>query len=67
MRSFLKADLDFLLRDGHLGGGVYQIAKEVSALGGLVAVGDTSPQEVIEAANEHNMAMIFTGMRYFSH
>jgi hypothetical protein len=34
MCSFLKANLDFLLGDRHLRGGVDQVAKEMSTLGG---------------------------------
>ena len=58
MCSFLKANLDFLIRDCHLGCGVYKIAKEVSAFGGLVAVTDTSPQEVIKATGHQGQLQI---------
>jgi AICAR transformylase/IMP cyclohydrolase PurH len=29
--------------------------------------GSVRDEEVINAANEHNLAMIFTGMRHFKH
>jgi phosphoribosylaminoimidazolecarboxamide formyltransferase/IMP cyclohydrolase len=29
--------------------------------------GSMRDQEVIDAANEHNIAMVFTGMRHFRH
>ena len=48
MRSFLKAHLDFLISDCHLSGGVDQIAKEVSALGGFIAVANTLSQQSVE-------------------
>jgi phosphoribosylaminoimidazolecarboxamide formyltransferase/IMP cyclohydrolase len=42
-----------------------------AAKAGAVAViqpgGSIKDEEVIAAANEHDMAMIFTGMRHFRH
>ena len=33
----------------------------------VAVVADPSDAEVIEAANEHDIAMVFTGMRHFKH
>jgi phosphoribosylaminoimidazolecarboxamide formyltransferase/IMP cyclohydrolase len=44
---------------------------EALAQAGITAVvqpgGSIRDEEVIEAANEHNLAMVFTGMRHFKH
>ncbi len=44
---------------------------ELAAKGGITAViqpgGSVRDQEVIKAANEHNIAMVFTGIRHFRH
>ena len=44
---------------------------EMAAKGGIIAVaqpgGSVRDEEVITAANEANMAMVFTGIRHFSH
>ncbi len=44
---------------------------ELAAKGGITAViqpgGSVRDQEVIKAANEHNIAMVFTGNRHFRH
>jgi phosphoribosylaminoimidazolecarboxamide formyltransferase/IMP cyclohydrolase len=44
---------------------------DVAARAGIRAViqpgGSVKDQEVIEAANEHGMAMVFTGVRHFKH
>ena len=44
---------------------------DVAAKEGITAIiqpgGSIRDKEVIEAANEHNIAMIFTGMRHFKH
>ena len=44
---------------------------ELAAKGGVTAViqpgGSIRDQEVIKAANEHNIAMVFTGVRHFRH
>jgi phosphoribosylaminoimidazolecarboxamide formyltransferase/IMP cyclohydrolase len=59
--SVLASDAFFPFRDG-----VDEAAKH-----GVTAViqpgGSMRDQEVIEAANEHNLAMVFTGMRHFRH
>jgi len=43
----------------------------VAAAEGITAIiepgGSLRDEEVIAAANEHQMAMIFTGMRHFRH
>jgi phosphoribosylaminoimidazolecarboxamide formyltransferase/IMP cyclohydrolase len=59
--SVLASDAFFPFRDG-----VDEAAKY-----GITAIiqpgGSVRDKEVIEAANEHNLAMIFTGMRHFKH
>ncbi|TXZ84805.1 bifunctional phosphoribosylaminoimidazolecarboxamide formyltransferase/IMP cyclohydrolase, partial [Vibrio cholerae] len=44
---------------------------DAAAAAGITCViqpgGSMRDQEVIDAANEHGMAMIFTGMRHFRH
>ncbi len=44
---------------------------EMAATGGIVAVaqpgGSLRDEEVIEAANKHGLAMVFTGVRHFKH
>ncbi|MCF6318785.1 MAG: bifunctional phosphoribosylaminoimidazolecarboxamide formyltransferase/IMP cyclohydrolase, partial [Proteobacteria bacterium] len=44
---------------------------DAAAASGIVAViqpgGSIRDEEVIEAANEHNMVMVFTGIRHFNH
>ena len=59
--SVLASDAFFPFRDG-----VDEAAKH-----GVTAViqpgGSVRDKEVIEAANEHNLAMVFTGMRHFKH
>jgi len=59
--SVLASDAFFPFRDG-----VDEAAKH-----GITAIiepgGSVRDQEVIEAANEHNLAMVFTGMRHFKH
>jgi len=41
------------------------------AASGVTAIaqpgGSVRDQEVIQAANEHNLAMVFTGIRHFKH
>jgi hypothetical protein len=56
VRSFLKAHLDLLLRDGYLGGGIGQVAEDVVALGGCIAVAGALPQKAIEAAAVNTLA-----------
>ena len=57
----LSSDAFFPFRDG--------IDEAVKA--GITAViqpgGSMRDQEVIDAANEHKIAMVFTGMRHFKH
>ncbi|MBK9317169.1 MAG: bifunctional phosphoribosylaminoimidazolecarboxamide formyltransferase/IMP cyclohydrolase [Acidobacteria bacterium] len=59
--SVLASDAFFPFRDG-----IDEAAKQ-----GITAViqpgGSVRDKEVIEAANEHNLAMVFTGMRHFKH
>jgi phosphoribosylaminoimidazolecarboxamide formyltransferase/IMP cyclohydrolase len=59
--SVVASDAFFPFRDG----------VDALAESGAVAViqpgGSIRDEEVIAAADEHNMAMIFTGMRHFRH
>ncbi|MEM6998420.1 MAG: bifunctional phosphoribosylaminoimidazolecarboxamide formyltransferase/IMP cyclohydrolase [Pseudomonadota bacterium] len=59
--SVMASDAFFPFRDG----------LDSAAKAGIKAViqpgGSMRDEEVIEAANEHNMAMVFTGMRHFLH
>jgi phosphoribosylaminoimidazolecarboxamide formyltransferase / IMP cyclohydrolase len=59
--SVLASDAFFPFRDGI----------DAAAKAGVVAViqpgGSIKDEEVIAAANEHNIAMVFTGMRHFKH
>lgn len=59
--SVLASDAFFPFRDG----------VDSAAEAGITCViqpgGSIRDQEVIDAANEHNIAMIFTGMRHFRH
>lgn len=59
--SVLASDAFFPFRDG-----IDEAAKS-----GITAViqpgGSVRDKEVIEAANEHNLAMVFTGLRHFRH
>ena len=59
--SVIASDAFFPFRDG---------IDEAAKAGATAAVqpgGSVRDQEVIDAANENNMAMIFTGMRHFRH
>ena len=60
-RSVMASDAFFPFRDG-----IDEAAKH-----GIVAViqpgGSVRDQEVIAAADEHNLAMVFTGVRHFKH
>lgn len=59
--SVLASDAFFPFRDG---------VDEASKFGITAIVqpgGSVRDEEVIQAANEHNLAMIFTGMRHFRH
>jgi phosphoribosylaminoimidazolecarboxamide formyltransferase/IMP cyclohydrolase len=65
--------------DGRAKGGVaasdaffpFRDGIDAAAKAGIMAViqpgGSKKDEEAIEAANEHGMAMIFTGMRHFKH
>jgi len=59
--SVMASDAFFPFRDGI----------DAAAKAGIAAViqpgGSMRDQEVIDAANEHGMAMVFTGMRHFRH
>ena len=59
--SVLASDAFFPFRDG----------VDEAARHGITAViqpgGSVRDQEVIDAANEHNLAMVFTGIRHFKH
>ena len=59
--SVLASDAFFPFRDGI----------DEAAKGGITAViqpgGSVRDEEVIAAANEHNLAMVFTGVRHFKH
>ena len=59
--SVMSSDAFFPFRDGI----------DAAAAAGITAViqpgGSMRDEEVIQAANEHGMAMVFTGMRHFRH
>jgi phosphoribosylaminoimidazolecarboxamide formyltransferase/IMP cyclohydrolase len=59
--SVMASDAFFPFRDGI----------DAAAAAGVTAVihpgGSMRDQEVIDAANEHNIAMVLTGMRHFRH
>ena len=59
--SVLASDAFFPFRDG-----IDEAAKN-----GITAIiqpgGSVRDEEVIAAANEHNLAMVFTGIRHFKH
>jgi phosphoribosylaminoimidazolecarboxamide formyltransferase/IMP cyclohydrolase len=59
--SVMSSDAFFPFRDGI----------DAAAAAGITAViqpgGSMRDQEVIDAADEHNIAMVFTGMRHFRH
>jgi len=59
--SVMASDAFFPFRDGI----------DAAAASGIAAViqpgGSIRDEEVIDAANEHNMVMIFTGVRHFNH
>jgi phosphoribosylaminoimidazolecarboxamide formyltransferase/IMP cyclohydrolase len=59
--SCLASDAFFPFRDG----------VDEAAKAGITAIiqpgGSKRDEEVIEAANEHNLAMVFTGVRCFKH
>ncbi|MFQ5925667.1 MAG: bifunctional phosphoribosylaminoimidazolecarboxamide formyltransferase/IMP cyclohydrolase, partial [Dehalococcoidia bacterium] len=59
--SLLASDAFFPFADG----------VELAARGGVSAIiqpgGSMRDEDVIRVANEHNMAMVFTGVRHFKH
>jgi len=59
--SVMASDAFFPFRDGI----------DAAAISGIAAViqpgGSIRDEEVIDAANEHNMVMVFTGVRHFNH
>jgi phosphoribosylaminoimidazolecarboxamide formyltransferase/IMP cyclohydrolase len=59
--SVLASDAFFPFRDG----------VDEAARAGVTAIiqpgGSVRDEEVIKAANEHNIAMVFTGIRHFKH
>jgi len=61
MSSFLASDAFFPFRDG----------VDEAAKAGITAIiqpgGSIRDEEVIKAANEHNLVMVFTGTRCFKH
>lgn len=59
--SVLASDAFFPFRDG------IDAAAEKGALAVIQPGGSRKDKEVIAAANEHGMAMVFTGMRHFRH
>lgn len=59
--SVMASDAFFPFRDG------IDAAAEVGIIAVIQPGGSMRDQEVIDAANEHGMAMVFTGMRHFRH
>jgi phosphoribosylaminoimidazolecarboxamide formyltransferase/IMP cyclohydrolase len=59
--SVLASDAYFPFRDG------IDAAAEAGVTAVIEPGGSIRDEEVIEAANEHNIAMLFTGMRHFRH
>ena len=59
--SVAASDAFFPFRDG------LDVIAEVGATAVVQPGGSIRDEEVIEAADEHNMAMIFTGFRHFRH
>jgi len=59
--SVIASDAFFPFRDG------VDAAAEAGATAVVQPGGSVRDQEVIDAANEHGMAMLFTGMRHFRH
>ena len=59
--SVMASDAFFPFRDG------IDAAHEVGIVAVIQPGGSMRDEEVIAAANEHGMAMIFTGMRHFRH
>jgi phosphoribosylaminoimidazolecarboxamide formyltransferase/IMP cyclohydrolase len=59
--SVMASDAFFPFRDG------IDAANEAGIVAVIQPGGSMRDEEVIEAANEHGMAMVFTGMRHFRH
>ncbi|MBD3387009.1 bifunctional phosphoribosylaminoimidazolecarboxamide formyltransferase/IMP cyclohydrolase [candidate division KSB1 bacterium] len=59
--SILISDAFFPFRDG------VDVAAEAGAIGVIQPGGSIRDQEVIDAANEHKMFMLFSGVRHFRH
>ncbi|MBT8435469.1 MAG: bifunctional phosphoribosylaminoimidazolecarboxamide formyltransferase/IMP cyclohydrolase, partial [Gammaproteobacteria bacterium] len=59
--SVMASDAFFPFRDG------IDAANEVGIRAVIQPGGSMRDDEVIAAANEHGMAMVFTGMRHFRH
>jgi phosphoribosylaminoimidazolecarboxamide formyltransferase/IMP cyclohydrolase len=60
-RSVMASDAFFPFRDG------IDSAAEFGIAAIIQPGGSVRDDEVIAAANEHGMAMVFTGMRHFRH
>jgi phosphoribosylaminoimidazolecarboxamide formyltransferase/IMP cyclohydrolase len=59
--SVMASDAFFPFRDG------IDHANEAGIVAVIQPGGSMRDQEVIDAANEHGMSMVFTGMRHFRH
>ena len=59
--SVMASDAFFPFRDG------LDQAAEVGVTAVIQPGGSMRDQEVIDAANQHGIAMVFTGMRHFRH
>jgi phosphoribosylaminoimidazolecarboxamide formyltransferase/IMP cyclohydrolase len=57
----MASDAFFPFRDG------IDVAAEFGIAAVIQPGGSKRDDEVIQAANEHGMAMVFTGMRHFRH
>ncbi len=60
-KSVMASDAFFPFRDG------LDAAAEVGVSAVIQPGGSMRDDEVIQAANEHGIAMVFTGMRHFRH
>jgi phosphoribosylaminoimidazolecarboxamide formyltransferase/IMP cyclohydrolase len=59
--TVVASDAFFPFRDG------VDVAAEAGTTAIIQPGGSVRDEEVIQAANEHNMAMVFTGIRHFRH
>ncbi len=57
----MASDAFFPFRDG------IDVAAQAGVIGVIQPGGSIRDQEVIDAVNEHNMSMVFTGFRVFRH